>query len=564
MSEFERDLAFVSGESGLDRMLLEGNIANRTTGFAENFDSAFDATLRGSTLIGFDRQRSQLMWEAFEEMRRVAPQEAVDPLRLDVGQTEADRDALFFERAADLNKRFNLNLPTGPEDLDQRVARNTRVSEERFARTSEFADTAGVAGGFAGGVGAIAIDAPTLLSLPLGAGAGTGLFRAMVANAGINVAAEVPTQAVVQTERSKLGLDAGLDRALTNIGLAAAGGAAFTAVFRGVGKTVDVVRGRLGNRLTSKEKAVLDIHQRLSETEEVLTPVARTPAQRDAALRTLSDAVEALRKDQPLPAAARRPAGPPQSTAAVHTPVRVKAENAPAQVANPGAAVRTVNNIAKAGEELRATVARNIESDLQAETIAQNMGELLNSPRIDEVLGLIARRIPLEEARAAALDLPPRRREAALRALRQQFDEVHPNAEPGAFDTFVRGRDPVQRASQALEDAGVDVSRPDPQALREQLSARSQPDGRHMLNQNRGPTVRAAQELSQPENVARAQQVVQSEEAELARLLETGEDADIRVEFTDGRSMKVSEIIEEVRRDEAAVQAAKLCAGLGG
>lgn len=269
------------------------------TGFGENFMASWRAARAADLSASSDLNLAEAYGPIVEAMTagRPAADRFVNPYRRGgamyydpsgrarraAGELEAEIwETLTSARAAD--PAAFPDLPRDRADFDGRVRRTVQSRQAEAAQTSAAATAGGVAGQLLGSVAAVALDPPILMSLPLGAPAGSPFWRAILLEGLAAGATETVLQPGIQAYRAEQGLEAGVGLGAANVGLAAVGGAAFSGVLRGA------VKGG---------KALLDLSpRRLVEEFDAAVPDP-TPAQRAAreVLLTEADVAEA----NPLP-----------------------------------------------------------------------------------------------------------------------------------------------------------------------------------------------------------------------------------------------------------------------
>ena len=239
----------------LGRIALENPSPAPPTGFGQNFLAELDRTLFTNLTVS----RSYSLAEAYEEYIDRAEQELgesfTNPIaqsqvgtRVGASQIRKQFEQILFDELQD--KGFS-GLMT-PEEIQERADELALAAEENANRVSDTATTAGGLGSFLGQTAGVFADPPIIASMFIGAPLATGILKTAAIEAMIAGGVETVLQPVIQKERERLGLEAGLGQALSNIGFAVAGGALFGGAFKAILEAGPAARGamtRLRNRL---------------------------------------------------------------------------------------------------------------------------------------------------------------------------------------------------------------------------------------------------------------------------------------------------------------------------
>ena len=194
----------------------------RATGFGENAASAFSTFVEGQQSISMALNVDQEIDNISQRVKEVTGQDVEPTLSEQVfgpGRNLSSVPPEFLDRirkAREKNPEALADVPTTEEGVFNRIREEVQASEEEFRDISSRATTLGSIGGFVGQTGAATIDPPVLASLPFGAARGAGIIRTALTEAGIGAATEVPVQAVVQQQRSRLGLES-ISKSLSSI-----------------------------------------------------------------------------------------------------------------------------------------------------------------------------------------------------------------------------------------------------------------------------------------------------------------------------------------------------------
>ena len=120
------------------------------------------------------------------------------------------------------------------EGLIQRAEQRARDSLAKQQMVASGATrTQGIAGGLAGGLGAMFFDPLNVATLPFGAGASRSFLKTIFIEAGINAGAEVASQPFVADWQNQIGEKYGFTEMAENVGMAALFGAAVPTIGRG-------------------------------------------------------------------------------------------------------------------------------------------------------------------------------------------------------------------------------------------------------------------------------------------------------------------------------------------
>lgn len=249
------------------------------TGFFENLQSSFHSLLLTETTIQADMAMIEAYDRYIDEIHRATGTKLDNPLfRSDLSgpspfephtiesfeESIRQRELEFAKKVEELGLR-----PRSPDAIREEARAIQRQAEQSKVDVSSRATFLGQVGQFVGGTSALISDPPVALSMLFGAPAATGILRTMAIEAGIAGGVTAATQPFVQEFRAQAGLDAGLERALENIGLAAAGGGIFAGALRGgiqgTRALLDAVRG---HPKTAAQRAAELYVNRLQDIQE--------------------------------------------------------------------------------------------------------------------------------------------------------------------------------------------------------------------------------------------------------------------------------------------------------
>lgn len=450
--------------------------------FGENFSAAFDAFAAGQqtfSIIGQQEEQVQAIRDALVE-RGVKSDRLGSP-----GSSFFDRDRQaqtlerFFERVREATADqpdLTEGLPTSVDELNEKVASEIRSVEGEAADVAFRAGTSGQVGGFLGAAAAATTDPPILASMMFGASAASGILRTAAIEAGIAGATEVPVQAAVQSQRSEVGLDGGVDQAINNVALAAVGGGIFgagiKAVGRGISAGADAVRNVRARREADLARDIpperIEVNEdlkgavnntiRRQEVQErnpfVDVPSANRRYQKtfDDLLRTVQDTgrVSPRSIDLPLRQDVARNSFPTGD-------FRVSMAAAAARGAGGTSGPREAANMSEAGaalgERIRelADAEANTPAARQARAARAINQEIDASGRADKVLDTLRTGAELDAvARRVRNEAPSD--EAAKETFRGEFRTRFPDATDKAADEFFDGQGNLAGATAALKE----------------------------------------------------------------------------------------------------------------
>lgn len=242
------------GDTGnFQRQLMQTPSPGPEAGFAESFEAARQrfADETSAALQAGMIEQTQRLNDKLEE-RGVKPPRAPVPGGMAGPAREFDKQlARYLDEVQKLAKDNDLSdLDTSEGAMLDNIRRDFQQTEDEFQNTMRRAGFTGQAGAFLGGIAGASQDPLVLASMVLGAPASAGIARTAAIEAGIAGASEIPIQAAVQAQRERLDMEHGFNRALRNIGLAAAGGgilgaggkAAARGLQRGGGKVAQAAR----------------------------------------------------------------------------------------------------------------------------------------------------------------------------------------------------------------------------------------------------------------------------------------------------------------------------------
>jgi len=211
------------------------------TGFVDNTVAAWNATrhndLAASRSVNEYDAIQGYIDEIYEATGRRFNHPTDEAVSLNVIGTNAGEKLVadFFEKTTASADETKLFTAKSQETLENEIAERGALFEAELEKVSSRATGTGVLGAFTGAIGAAFTDPPLLFSLPIGAPAASGILRTGLIEGLIGAGTEAIIQPVVQGYRSELGLEAGFDRALVNIGFGAVGGAAFGSGLKSLG-----------------------------------------------------------------------------------------------------------------------------------------------------------------------------------------------------------------------------------------------------------------------------------------------------------------------------------------
>lgn len=307
-------MSFFTQQADTSPPLAPSFSAGPTTGFAENFGAAFDEV----RAIGQSVSRENNEETARSERRKLIEgtlgrpyDEVIAPYRKRGARfISPDMESALSVEDEEI-EALKRDLPKDQRELilnsDQIKHRASEVALEKFARAREVEARSngfgGGAGGFLGGMSGYMTDAPNIISMLFGASAGAGILRTAGAELLAGAASETAIQPFVQNYRADLGLPHGIGEAITEIGMAGLGGAAFGGGIKAAGKALGLMSKRelvktfdkTVKEPTPNQKVIRDELEKEVVAEEV-NPHADTPAGRTAHAKNLKEAEEALRE----------------------------------------------------------------------------------------------------------------------------------------------------------------------------------------------------------------------------------------------------------------------------
>lgn len=233
------------------------------TGWDDVHDDTFDATIRGrqpTAYLNSVAEEGRAFAERNEMIRTRFGRDMVAEVKKDYPQAGAAflveeyqrrTDALIDEgRAANMEAWTGIRKAEEIEAATIDMAQVAQIEAERSMMRAE-SDLARYGGALTGGIGAMFLDPVNLVTLPVGAAAGTGILRAALIDGALNMAieaAEAPFNAQWQNE---LGFKYGLSGAAADIATAGVGGAGLSALIRGGGKALGRLTGESERALRS-------------------------------------------------------------------------------------------------------------------------------------------------------------------------------------------------------------------------------------------------------------------------------------------------------------------------
>lgn len=244
----------------LDTRDFETDLARRApatgppTSAAEQFGADFEATTRtmaklGAMRLATDRIRAADEINAFvrDRVGTTLPNpyaQAREPVVL-VGPGappfDPDRAVRDYWRKVEGLRRQHPDLAAVVPDqggFEHVLAGTVAGAEERAGALRTRAGTAAQVAGFVGGMAGATLDPINLVTLPLGAAAGSTFLQRILINAAINTGVEVVQQPMEQKFRKSVGLDYGLARGAANVGMVAAGSLVLGGAMEGLGALV--------------------------------------------------------------------------------------------------------------------------------------------------------------------------------------------------------------------------------------------------------------------------------------------------------------------------------------
>lgn len=472
-----------------NRAVRAGSIGPRA-GFFENLAAGFEQGDLGTS----DAVQSRLLEQTNKIRQRLFGQgiEAPDPPMSQAGAAamtppsrqpdeavEFDEDLeRFASQLRELAKKHpeafqQANAPTTVEGIMGEVRDSFRQTQEEFRSAAIRSGFMGDTGRFIGQIAGGMADPIALASMAAGAPLTAGIVRTAAIEAGIAGATEIPIQALVQTQREELGLDAGVDRALQNIAFAAAGGGILGGGLRGIArggsKLADAAR-RL--REEAPERVLDDPDLDAATTNEInLDDVTRRDpfidieAGRRQFQDVMTDDLRRVARDLDVP---RRQAAAPANREAVDA----VGENAPSRVATADAIEPGVRIAEAAGARFQSRqrqTARSESERAMRQIVAEQVNEV-GPERLAEQITAIerlrpeARKFVEKQDAAQAADATPQKQAAATRQ-RNKFQrlfkqetgqELSPT--PAQIEAIGRGQDSVTRASAALDQLDIPVT----------------------------------------------------------------------------------------------------------
>lgn len=511
----------------------------RATGFGENAAAAFDQFVEGQQSISMALNVDQEIDRISQRVKEVTGQDVEPSLGEQVfgpGRNLTSVPPEFLERirkAREENPDALGDIPTTEEGIFERIRQEVQASEKEFRDISSRATTLGDIGGFVGTTGAATIDPPVLASLPFGAARGAGILRTALTEAGIGAATEVPVQAVVQSQRSRLGLESGVERAIENIAAAGIGGGIIGAAGRALGRGVEKIGSnrfqdaeqarQAFSRETRRQNPVLDDAIRTIEREREIR--ARNPfpddvpgSERvfrrvfDETLKTIREEGRAPRVSTNLPVR-DEVIGPARDIGnIVEDTRRTLDDDIVNRVAELGNLSRQQQRVKNQREAVRAQVGREFARSPRPEGVAD---ALQRAARIDpQVRAAIQRRREANRSGAGrGKQAAATRAENEARAAAQR---EFPDAEPDEIENLVRNDTPVQDALETVRQTGrQNIERFSPPDLAADLQGFARPE---VDTGSSKAASRAAQEKRE------AERILQDEQTQVDRLRQFVED----------------------------------------
>lgn len=288
------------------------NVAvSRDTNIGENFSAAWDATWHNDTSNALTRHRKDAYdrrlamikdltgtvlenpyEQEFADINLAAggPAAMISQVidRVALGSPEERREravkaheaelAILLDRLPDEQKL----MIQSREQIETEIAAEAKRLERKQQDIGARGGVGGMVGALGGGMAAVMTQPEQLATLPLGAPMKLGLLARIATEAAINAGIETAMQPAIQRQRGEMGLEAGVQKGLENIGLAAAGGAVFAGGMEGIRA---LARGghrawqaKYGRPPTASEASVLDAAQQALEVETVAPFEQRTAA----------------------------------------------------------------------------------------------------------------------------------------------------------------------------------------------------------------------------------------------------------------------------------------------
>lgn len=192
-------------------------VATPPVGFTERF--AFELRLPGGFL-----EPAVVRGQVLDDVR----QQAENALGERIPQTGAV-DVLEFARRAQ-RKSPELNIPTTNDDINRLSRERLEALREERRELSARSTAGGVLGGITGMIADEFTNPFVLATLAAGAGTATSAVSLILAEAGLALAAEVPTQMARQAALERAGLEDDVSAAM-QIALATVGGGVFGGTF---------------------------------------------------------------------------------------------------------------------------------------------------------------------------------------------------------------------------------------------------------------------------------------------------------------------------------------------
>lgn len=286
--------------------------AGRRTGLFENVGAAFD------TAVSSETTTSQAVNEARARDERIAAIEKVSgksfsatiqPFRPGPGQRASDDQTKIDDLAVD---RWLETIPerqrAGILPSSMLRARADEIAHERLAQDASIMARARggweAFGGFVGSTAGLMTDPLNIAGLALGAPLSAGVVRTALTEAGVAALTQTGVELVNEPYRRELGLPSGLDRALGNIALTAAGAGILSSAFKGApvaGRAlVDRLAGRESRPLASEVGAAFDQVQAFDDLMHA-NPFGDTPQARAEHQDRARQVDEAVMNGSPLP-----------------------------------------------------------------------------------------------------------------------------------------------------------------------------------------------------------------------------------------------------------------------
>jgi hypothetical protein len=480
-------------------------------------------------------------------------------------------------------------IPGSPEEMDLKLRLNRQILQDVQARIHERTTSPWVAAaGMGASMAAAVSDPPVLMSMLAGAPWSAGVLRFALTEAGIAAATEVPIQAAIQYQRTKIGEEADLSEAMQNVAMTGAGGLLFGGLLRGAAPMVRGARQLLARseELPAPRAEVRDAQaylERLTDVQE-RNPLAPTGRAAEEHLQRMDAQLVAMREGRV--AELGRPEAP-VSRAVIREAAQPPSEAVREVVGEPVASVAT------AIRQVAAQMAGREQSRLAT---AQALAPLADNAAAAEGLFRALRERPLgveslllwlqRSGGVRAADLAPtgikpttfagvvrkqgRSAEEAARAAQEAGFPVS-NAEEllDAIRQEMRGQRVVRPEQQGrltelealdvlregLETFGIDARKiATPQDFQGAIAGIGQRAARDSAS------VSAQRAVDVPEERPLAEMIAE-EEQELARLYAGRENERVHLVDENGnsRTITVREMLAEIERDADAFEVLNIC-----